>query len=193
MSRPIPVEIIPSHVHLSHADHAALFGSGHAGTISHALSQHGQYAYVETVEVSGKLKKSVTLRVLGPQRKDTQVELTPTEAALLGLKAPVAKSGDLSKAISCKLKGPKGELTAKASVIIPKPHLHLSDTDAKQLQLKNGDHIRMEIIAEAPFEISGVVVRVHPTYTPRLHVHSDFAREHWLTGVIHAKIRDKEK
>lgn len=192
MSRPIPVEIIPSHVHLSHADHAALFGQGHAGTISRTLSQHGQYAYEETVEVSGKLKRAISLHVLGPSRKETQVELTKTEAALLGLKPPLAKSGDLSKAVACKLKGPKGEVTAKASVIIPRPHLHLSDSDAKALHLKNGAIVRVEVSAETPFELAGVVVRVHPTYKPRLHIHPDIAREHWLTGVHHARIRDVE-
>ncbi len=188
MSRPIPVEIIPSHVHLSHEDHAKLFGPGHAGTISHALSQHGQYAYEETVEVS-KLKRSITLRVLGPERTQTQVELTPSEAALLDLKAPLAKSGDLTGAAECTLKGPKGKVKVKA-VIIPKPHIHLSDVEAKQLQLVNGATVRVEILGEHPAELAGVVVRVHPTYRPGLHVHGDIAREYWLTGVLHARIRD---
>jgi putative phosphotransacetylase len=190
MSRPIPVEIIPSHVHLSHADHAALFGQGHAGTITASLSQHGQYAYEENVQVSGRLKRALTLRVLGPQRKETQVELTPTEAENLGLKPPFTRSGDLSKASSCKLKGPKGEVTAEASVIIPKPHLHLSDADAKLLRVEHGDEVKMEISGETTCLISNVVVRVHPTYRPRLHIHQDIAREHWLTGVLHARLRD---
>lgn len=185
------VEVIPSHVHLSHADHAALFGVGHTGTIINNLSQHGQYAYVETLEVIGKLKKSLMLRVLGPQRKQTQVELTPSEALLLGLKPPTVKSGELSKAVSCKLKGPAGEVAVKAAVIIPKSHVHLSDADAAQLQVKNGDVVRMEIVGEPPLMLADVVVRVHPTYSPRLHIHSDIAREHWLTGALHAKLREK--
>lgn len=192
MSRPIPVEIIPSHIHLSHEDHEALFGKGHAATITHTLSQHGQYAYEERLTVVGKNKKSITLRVLGPERKSTQVEVTESEAALLGIKAPVRRSGDLKGAASCKLEGPKGSITVKAA-IIPKIHLHLGDADAKHLQIKNGQEVRMEILGERLFEITHVTVRVHPTYKPRLHVDADFAREHWLTGVLHARIRETHR
>ncbi len=109
---------------------------------------------------------------------------------LLGLKPPTAKSGDLSKAVSCVLKGPKGTVTAKASVIIPKSHVHLSEADAKHYQVKNGDAVRVEVLGENPTELSDVIVRVHPTYRARLHVHPDIAREHWLTGVLHARMRD---
>jgi putative phosphotransacetylase len=190
MARPIPVEIIPSHIHLSEADHAKLFGPGHAGTIATALSQHGQYAYAETVEVFGKLKRGLELRVLGPHRRATQVELTPTEASLLGISAPTARSGDLSEAANCKLKGPGGEVKAEAVVIIPKPHLHVSDAEAKSLRLENGKEVALDVIGDTQRTLEGVVVRVHPTYRLRLHVHPDLARQYWLTGVIHARLRE---
>jgi putative phosphotransacetylase len=189
MARPIPVEIIPSHAHLSEADHATLFGTVHTGTISASLSQHGQYAYAETLEVFGKLKRSLSVRVLGPHRRATQVELTPTEAALLGLTAPVARSGDLQKAAKCKLKGPQGEVSATA-VIVPKPHLHLSDAEAKTFRLENGKEVALDILGDTPRTLEGVVVRVHPTYRLRLHVHPDLARDYWLTGVLHARLRE---
>jgi putative phosphotransacetylase len=190
MARPIPVEVIPSHIHLSEADHQQLFGSGHAGTIASELSQHGQYAYVETLQVFGKLKRSLELRVLGPHRRVTQVELTPTEAALLGIVAPVAKSGDLSAAANCRLQGPAGELKVEAAVIIPKPHLHVSDVEAKALRLENGREVAMDILGSHPKTLEGIVVRVHPTYRLRLHIHPDLAREHWLSGVLHARLRE---
>lgn len=190
MARPIPVEIIPSHLHLSEADHVSLFGLGHAGTISTALSQHGQYAYTDTVEVFGKLKKGLDLRVLGPFRRATQVELTPTEAALLGIAAPFARSGDLSEAGNCRLKGPNGEVKAQAVVIIPKPHLHVSDTEARTLRLENGKEVALDILGDSPRTLENVIVRVHPTYKLRLHIHPDLAREHWLTGVLHARLRE---
>lgn len=190
MARPIPVEIIPSHLHLSEADHVSLFGAGHAGTISNSLSQHGQYAYAETVTVFGKLKRGLELRVLGPQRKQTQVELTPTEAALLGIAAPLARSGDLSAAANCRLSGPRGEITAKAVVIVPKPHLHVSDTEAKAWRLENGKEVALDILGDSPRQLDGVVVRVHPSYQMRLHVHPDLARDYWITGVVHARLRD---
>jgi len=190
MARPIPVEIIPSHIHLSEADHSLLFGTGHTGTIAVAVSQHGQYAYTENVEVFGRLKRGLELRVLGPHRRSTQVELTPTEAALLGISAPFARSGDLSQAGNCKLKGPGGEVTAKAVVIVPKPHLHVSDAEAKNLRLENGEEVALDILGDTQRTLEGVIVRVHPTYRLRLHVHPDLARQYWLTGVLHARLRE---
>jgi propanediol utilization protein len=190
MARPIPVEIIPSHIHLSEADHSLLFGPGHAGTIANELSQHGQYAYAETVEVFGKLKRGLVLRVLGPHRKATQVELTPTEAMMLGITAPLARSGDLSAAGKCRISGPAGDIQADLAVIIPKPHLHLSDAEAKTLRLTNGKEVVLDILGTAPQTLEGVIVRVHPTYRLRLHVHPDLAREYWLTGVLHARLRE---
>ncbi|MBI1908053.1 propanediol utilization protein [Candidatus Uhrbacteria bacterium] len=191
MSRPIPVEIIPSHVHLSEAHHAALFGPTHAATIVENLSQTGQFAYAERVEVYGRLKRSVPLRVLGPCRRTTQVELTPTEAQLLGLTPPVARSGDMSEAVGCRLVGPHGEVEADAVVIIPKPHLHCSDTEAASLHVVNGKTVSVEVLGDNPYVLDDVVVRVHPSYRLRLHVHPDIARTHWMTGVVHARIRDK--
>lgn len=189
MARPIPVEIIPSHIHLSEVDHSLLFGNRHAGTIETSLSQHGQYAYTETVEIFGKLKRSLSLRVLGPHRKSTQVELTPTEAAWLGISAPLAKSGDLSKAGKCLIVGPKGELSV-ACAIVPKAHLHMSDTEAKLLRLENGKQVSLDILGESERELTDVIVRVHPSYRLRLHVQPDLARDKWLTGVLHARLRD---
>lgn len=196
MSRPIPVEVVPSHVHLSESHHRILFGDGHMGTVRHELSQTGQFAYEETVEVVGEGKgqgaegESLTLRVLGPHRKSTQVELTPTEAKLLGIEAPLAKSGDLAEAKPCTLKTTHGTIEAAASVIVPKCHLHLSDTEATSLRLTNGASVRVDVVGDATRVIEGVVVRVHPTYRARLHIHSDIARDLWLHSGSHIRVRD---
>lgn len=188
MSRPIPVEVIPSHVHLSEDDQATLFGGAFASTIAENLSQSGQYAYSETLDVSGRLKRSLRVRVLGPCRRDTQVELTPTEAQLLGIDAPVAKSGDHSDAGSCTLRGPEGTVTARA--VVPQPHLHCSDVEAAQLHVHNGKIITIDFDLDRPCTLTDVVVRVHPTYHLRLHIHQDIARDYWLTGVVHGRIRE---
>lgn len=168
----------------------ALFGVGHAGTVTHQLSQNGQFAYEETVEVFGRLKRSLHLRVLGPHRKVTQVELTPTEAQLLGLEPPTARSGDLRQAVACRLKGPVGEILVDAAVIIPRPHLHMSDADAKILRLENGHGVSVDILGDRPRVLEHVTVRVHPTYRLRLHIHPDLARDEWLTGSHHVRIRE---
>ncbi|MEK7632286.1 MAG: PduL/EutD family phosphate acyltransferase [Patescibacteria group bacterium] len=194
MSRPIPVEVVPSHVHLSESHHRILFGDGHMGTVRHELSQTGQFAYEEMVEVIGEGKgqngQGITLRVLGPHRKSTQVELTPTEARLLGIDAPLAKSGDLALARSCTLRTAHGTIETTASVIVPKCHLHLSDTEASSLRLMNGASVRVDVVGDATRVIENVVVRVHPTYRARLHIHSDVARDMWLHSGSHIRVRD---
>ena len=192
MSRPIPIEIIPSHIHLSEDDHRMLFGSGFVGTVERQLSQRGQFVYRETVEVSGRLKRLLRLRVLGPHRRQTQIELTPSEAAMLGIAAGEARSGDLSAAASCTLTGPHGQVAVKAGVIIPRPHLHLSDVEAKGFRLKNGDQVDLELLGDAPQTLERVIVRVHPTYSLRLHVHPDLAREGWYVGNLHARLRESK-
>ena len=190
MSRPIPVEVIPSHVHLSEAHHATLFGDGHVGTVRQELSQAGQFAYEETVDVIGANGEKITLRVLGPHRKTTQVELTPTEARLLGIDASTAKSGDLSSAAPCTLRVKENTITCTASVIIPIPHLHLSDSEATQFRLSNGDKVRVDVVGDVSHVIENVIVRVHPTYRARLHIHPDIARDLWIHSGSHVRIRD---
>lgn len=189
MSRPIPVEIVPSHIHLSEEHQAKLFGAGQASTITHALAQSGQFAYAQSLQIFGKLKRSITLRVLGPHRKLTQVELTPTEAAVLGINAPVARSGDVSQAANCRLVGPAGEVMVEAGVIIPQAHLHCSDIEAASLHVTNGKIVEVELIGEHPAILANVIVRVHPSYRLRLHIHPDIAREYWISGVVHGKLR----
>lgn len=188
MSRPIPVEIVPSHVHLSEADQAALFGPAFAATIAENLSQSGQFAYGETLEVRGRLQRSVSLRVLGPCRAASQVELTPTEAQLLGINASEAKSGEHGDASTCTIQGPEASVTAR--VIVPRPHLHCSDVEAEQLHVHNGKMVTIDFDLDRPCTLTDVVVRVHPTYRLRLHIHPDIAREYWLTGVVHGRVRE---
>lgn len=190
MSRPIPVEVVPSHVHLSEAHHKALFGDDHAGTVRSELSQAGQFAYEETVDVFGTNGEHIPLRVLGPSRKATQVELTPTEARLLGIEAPVVRSGDLAKAGSCTVRANGKSVDCAVSVIIPLPHLHLSDSEALTLRLNNGDKVRVDVVGDATHVIEEVIVRVHPTYRARFHIHPDIARSLWLHGGSHVRIRD---
>jgi putative phosphotransacetylase len=128
--------------------------------------------------------------VLGPSRRATQVELTPTEAALLGIEAPVARSGDLERAAMCRIETEHGGLDVPLSVIIPEKHLHLSDTEAKEARLSTGSVVRVDVIGDSVQILENVVVRVHPTYRARLHVHADVARSEWMHTGMHVRIRD---
>lgn len=184
----IPVEVVPSHIHLSVADYATLFGDT-ASTVAHRISQQGQHATDVCVEVRGRLlKRAVLVRYVGPERKETQVELTPTEAKYLGIEAPVAQSGMLAHAGECTLVGPVGKITRKAAVIVPRPHLHCSPNEATVLRLEQGQEVSMELHLDEPRTLEGVVVRIHPSYALRLHVHTDIAREHWIMGPLYASL-----
>jgi propanediol utilization protein len=190
MSRPLSVEVVSSHVHLSDAHHRILFGERHLGTVHLALSQAGQFAYAETVDVIGVNGEVISLRVLGPSRRATQVELTPTEAAFLGLNAQEAVSGDLRNAVDCVLRTQFATIDASKSVIIPRKHIHLSDTEARTLRLDHGATVRVDVIGEGAQLVEHVTVRVHPTYRARMHIHADDARGLWLHAGTHVRIRD---
>lgn len=184
----IPVEVVPSHVHLSAEDYAALFGDA-SSTVAHRISQQGQHATDVCVEVRGRLlKRAISVRYLGPERRSTQVELTPTEAKYLGIEAPVTKSGVLTGAGNCVLVGPFGKIHCNASVIVPRPHLHCSPDEAAVLRLEQGQEVSMELHLDIPRILEGIVVRVHPSYALRLHIHADIAREHWIMGPLYASL-----
>ncbi len=190
MSRPLPVEVVPSHVHLSEAHHRILFGERHSGTVHQELSQAGQFVYAETVDVIGPNGESLSLRVLGPSRRSTQVEVTPTEAAFLGLNAVESQSGDLRNAVDCVLKTSFATIDASKSVIVPRKHMHLSDSEAQSLRLDHGATVRVDVIGDGAQMIDHVAVRVHPTYRARMHIHADDARDLWLNAGTHVRIRD---
>ena len=190
MSRPLLVEVVPSHVHLSEEHHRILFGERHLGTVHQELSQTGQFAYTETVDVVGNNGKCIALRVLGPSRKRTQVELTPTEAGYLDLDAVSAASGDLRQAVDCTLRTSYGSIHASQSVILPKMHVHLSDIDARALRVEHGATVRADVIGDGARMLEHIAVRVHPTYRARMHVHADDARDLWLNAGTHVRIRD---
>lgn len=190
MSHPIPIEVIYSHIHLSEEHKKILFGERNSGTVRQETSQSGQFAYEETVDVVGSNGKVLTLRVLGPSRKSTQVELTRGEAELLAFHAPENVSGDFDLAADCTLKTENGEVAAMKSVIIPKMHIHLSDSEARTLRLEHGSIVRVDVIGNGARVIDDVIVRVHPTYRARMHMNVDDARDLWLSGGAHVRIRD---
>ena len=132
----ILVETSAKHIHLSQADLEALFGEGYELTKFKDLSQPGQYAAEEKVTVVGP-RSEATMRVLGPVRKESQVELAATDARGLGFKAPVRESGDLDGTPGCVLRGPKGEITIDKGVIIAKRHIHKAGVGILSVGIEN--------------------------------------------------------
>ena len=174
----IPVVVQHRHVHLSQMDRHSLFGD----QVFHAqreLGHKGQFVSDTFVKVVGPNGIFENVRVLGPERDQTQIELSASDAFALGLQAPTRVSGDLARAGTCGLKGPNGEVKASYSTIIPARHFHCSPSVAHQLGVSHLDIISAKTTVSDEL-IEHIVVRVHPTYSLEFHLTKDEAAELWL-------------
>lgn len=171
--RPIPVEVSAHHVHLQSEHVDILFGPGHELTVKSDLSQPGQFACEERVDLIGPRGSVERVRVLGPTRRQTQVEISRTEEFKLGIDAPVRASGDLKGSPSLVLKGSKGSVRIKEGVICALRHIHMSPEDALGYGLRDRDMVRVKVEGERPLSFGGVLVRVNPQYRLAMHVDTD--------------------
>lgn len=178
----IPIEISARHVHLSRADVDALFGAGYALTQKRELSQPGQYLCEERVKLITQAGQIANVAVLGPERKQTQVEISLTDARTLGIKAPVRLSGDLSGAADVIIVGPLGAITANGSVIIAKAHVHMTPDDAKRYAVEHGQSVNIKMGTERPVTLNDVQIRVSPDFRLAVHIDYDEANAAQLGG-----------
>ena len=170
------VETSARHIHLSAEHIEVLFGKGHQLTNKKDLSQPGQFACEEKVEIVGT-KGSLKVSVLGPARKDTQIELSFTDARALGLKdVPVRESGDIAGTPGIKLVGPCGEVTIDSGCIIAKRHIHMTPADAEAFNVKDKDVVKVAITSNGRSLIfDDVVVRVNDNFALAMHIDTDEA------------------
>ncbi len=169
----IPVEISAHHVHLSQADVEALFGPGHQLTPMHELSQPGQYACAEKVHLVGPKGRIANVRVLGPTRKETQVEIAMTEQFKLGVQPPIRQSGDLTGTPGLTLEGPHGSTQIERGVICAQRHIHMSPDDALRFRVRDNTVVRVRIAGERELIFGDVVVRVNPAFRLAMHIDTD--------------------
>lgn len=177
MKNEVVVEISARHVHVSQEDLETLFGKGYELTVKKMLSQPGQYACEERVRVVGTKGEFPAVSILGPTRKETQVELSLTDARSIGVVAPVRESGDLDGSGTCKLVGPAGEVELKKGVVAAKRHIHATTKDAEEMGLENGEIVSVEIPTanERSLTFGDVVVRVSDSYALAMHIDTDEA------------------
>ena len=173
----VPVGISNRHIHLSNADVATLFGEGYSLTPLKDLSQVGQFACKEQLTIIGPSMRAIEgVRVLGPERKASQVEVSLTDAYQLRLRPPVRESGNLGGSAPITIVGPKGVVTLKEGCIIANRHIHMSPAEADQYGLKDFDRVTVEVVdATRPARWYGVQVRVHETFRLEMHVDTDDA------------------
>ncbi|MCK4546668.1 MAG: acetate/propionate family kinase [Candidatus Eisenbacteria sp.] len=187
--RQIPIGISAHHVHLCRADVDELFGKGHRLTEAKPLSQPGQFACEEKVDLVGPRGTVKGVRILGPERRQSQVEISRTEEFKLGVDAPVRESGDLEGTPWLTLVGPKGRVKLAQGVICAKRHIHMTPEDAELFAVSNGDQVMVRVTGEGRELIFGdVVIRVNKDYALEMHIDTDEANAAELsakaTGVL---------
>lgn len=163
------------HIHLSQADLEALFGEGYQLKKMRDLSQPGQYAAEETLDVIGPKGKIDRVRILGPVRKESQVEISVSDSVKLGIEPPIRDSGDIDSTPGITLVGPLSKLGLNKGVIIAKRHLHLDPVSAKEMGLKDKDVITAYLKTERPIRLEAIGVRVSEQYATDLHIDMDEA------------------
>ncbi|HUT19765.1 MAG TPA: acetate/propionate family kinase [Anaerolineae bacterium] len=181
---PIPIGVSAHHVHLSEEDLARLFGPDHELTPRSPLNQPGQFAAEEQVSLIGPKGRTDRVRVLGPVRGKTQVEISRTEEFRLGIQAPVRMSGDLGGSPGLILEGPVGQARLEEGVICAQRHLHMTPEDALRFGLRDGDGLSVRTESEGEREVifGDVVVRVNPRYKLELHLDTDEANAAQVTS-----------
>ena len=175
MANQFIVETSARHVHVTQETLELLFGEGYQLTVKKELSQPGQFASNERITVVGPKKELANVSILGPCRKLNQVELSATDARSIGIDAPIRESGDVSGSGACKLIGPKGEVELKEGVIVAKRHIHMTEKDAADFGVTNGEIVNVLIEnGNGRKTIFGdTVIRVSNSYALAMHVDTD--------------------
>jgi len=169
----VPIGISNRHVHLSEEDLNVLFGYGYNLTKQKDLSQPGQFSAIEGVTVVGPKGTLENVRVLGPTRGKTQVELSVTDCFAIGVPPVVRDSGDHKGTPGCILSGPAGNIEIENGVIVASRHIHLHTQDAEELQLKDGDKVKVQVLSQRPVIFDDVLIRVSPNYQKEMHLDRD--------------------
>lgn len=175
MAMEVLVETSARHVHVTQEVLETLFGAGYALTKKKDLSQPGQFASNERVDVVGPKKTLSGVSILGPVRPETQVELSLTDARSIGVTAPVRESGDIAGSGACKLVGPCGEVEIAEGVIAAKRHIHMTTADAAAMGLADKQIVSVKVPSGngRALVFGDVVVRVSDKYALAMHIDTD--------------------
>lgn len=174
MEKTVMVETSARHVHVTEETLEILFGKGYQLTKKKDLSQPGQFACEERVQVIGPKNSFPAVSILGPTRPADQVELSASDARSIGVAAPVRESGDIAGSGACKLVGPNGEVELKEGVIVAKRHIHMTPEDAENYGVKDKQVVSVKIDSpERSLVFGDVVVRVSPKFKLAMHIDTD--------------------
>lgn len=185
----VPVGVSNRHIHLSQADVETLFGPGHQLTKKKEL-MGGQFACEECCTIVGlKLRAIENVRVLGPARKATQVEISSTDARKLGISVPVRESGDTAGSAPIAIVGPKGAVYCKEGCIVAARHIHMAPADAARCGVSDGDYVSVSVDNERGTTFDRVKIRVDESFTLEMHIDTDEANASEIRQGDYAAIR----
>jgi putative phosphotransacetylase len=181
----VPIAASNRHIHLSEAHVERLFGRGYRLQKQKELSQPGQFAAKETVTLIGPKGKIEKVRVLGPARGDTQVEVSFFDGFTLGVKPPLRQSGNIQGTESITIQGPRGQLALKEGLICAARHIHMHPSDAETFGVSDGDLVQVKVDGERGVIFSNVLIRSSERYKLEMHIDLDEAN---AAGVQNGKL-----
>ncbi len=189
MAKQFIVETSARHVHVTQQDLETLFGPGYQLHPKKYLSQPGQFASEERVDVVGPKKTLSRVSILGPIRPATQIELSLTDARSIGVDAPIRESGDVAGSGACKLVGPCGEVEVPEGVIAAKRHIHMTPEDAAEFGIQDKQIVSVKVNTPDRALIFGdVVVRVSPKFSLAMHIDTDESNAACASGNVMGEI-----
>lgn len=171
----IEIEASGRHIHLSQEDLEKLFGKNYELTKVKELSQPGQYACKERVTIVGPKGSIKNVVVLGPVRGDTQVEVSLTDARVLGIDAPVKLSGDIENTPGITIETPLATVKKEKGIIVAKRHIHVEEKDKEKFNVEDGDIVKVKVFSKRPVIFDDVVVRVNKNFKTYMHIDYDEA------------------
>ena len=187
MEKKFLVETSARHIHVTEATFKTLFGEDATLTVKKELSQPGQYACAERVTLTGP-KGSMAVTILGPFRPADQVELSLTDARVLGINVPVRESGDVTGSVGLTLTGPCGSVEISEGAIAAKRHIHMTPADAEALGVQDKDIVKVKLDTARPLIFDDVVVRVSPKFALAMHIDTDESNAACAFGAVYGEI-----
>lgn len=169
----IQIEASGRHVHVTQEQARQLFG--HDLTPCRPLSQPGQYLAKERVTILGPKGEFQNVAVLGPPRKEAQVEISLTDGKILGITPPVRLSGDVTDTPPVTLLGPMGRLELKRGLLVAQRHIHLTPADGEKFAVRDGQRVRLQVFTRRPVIFEDTVVRIQKDFSPAVHLDYDEA------------------
>lgn len=171
----IPIGVSNRHIHVTKEVLEKLFGEGHELTVAKELSQPGEFAAEETVTIKTEKGEIAKVRILGPVRNFTQVEISKTDARKLGIDAPIRSSGNIEGTPGITVIGPKSTVQIEQGVIVAERHIHMTTENAQQFGVQDGQYVSVKVNGERALTFHQVLIRVKDTYALDMHIDTDEA------------------